>query len=67
MQDQPNNALTMSLSPIGVVRSPIKKPMLTAGESDLSLAERMDKIKAYHQGSTRPSANWSSRPSGRNC
>jgi tRNA-Thr(GGU) m(6)t(6)A37 methyltransferase TsaA len=50
MQDQPNNALTMSLSPIGVVRSPIKKPMLTAGESDLSLAERMDKIKAYHQG-----------------
>jgi tRNA-Thr(GGU) m(6)t(6)A37 methyltransferase TsaA len=49
MNNQPNDALTMSLTPIGVVRSPIKTPMLTVGESDLSLAERMDKIKVYHR------------------
>jgi len=39
----------MQLKPIGIVRSGIKAPMLTAGESDLSLTERMEKIKAYHQ------------------
>lgn len=39
----------MQLMPVGVVRSDIKTPMLTADESDLSLADRMDRIKAYHR------------------
>ncbi|MFO7714472.1 tRNA (N6-threonylcarbamoyladenosine(37)-N6)-methyltransferase TrmO [Desulfosarcina sp.] len=39
----------IQLTPVGVVRSDIKRPMLTAGESGLSLDERKDSIKAYHR------------------
>ena len=39
----------MILQPVGVVRSAIKTPMLSAGESDLSLNARMEKINAYHR------------------
>jgi tRNA (adenine37-N6)-methyltransferase len=44
-----NNASPIELKPIGFVRSDIKTPMLAADESGLSLTERMEKIKAYHQ------------------
>ncbi len=49
MSSTENLMPAMTLAPVGVVRSPIKTPMLTAGEADLSLNERMDKIKAYHR------------------
>ena len=39
----------MQIEPIGIVRSDIKAPMLSADASDLSLSDRMEKIKAYHQ------------------
>jgi len=39
----------MTLQPMGVVRSEIKKPMLAAGESGLSLEMRMEKVKAHHR------------------
>jgi tRNA-Thr(GGU) m(6)t(6)A37 methyltransferase TsaA len=39
----------MTLQPIGIVRSTIKTPMLSAGESGLSLNARMEKIKTYHR------------------
>lgn len=38
----------MKLTPIGIVKSELKKPMLMAGESDIELQERMDKIRAHH-------------------
>lgn len=39
----------MILQPVGVVRSEIKKPMLAAGESGLSLELRMEKVKTHHR------------------
>jgi tRNA (adenine37-N6)-methyltransferase len=39
----------MILRPLGVVRSEIKTPMLSAGEFGLSLELRMEKIKAHHR------------------
>lgn len=39
----------MQLTPVGVVRSPIKKPMLAADAAGLSLEDRMENIKAYHR------------------
>ncbi len=39
----------MQLTPIGVVNSEIKTPMLTADESGLALQERMEKIRDYHR------------------
>ena len=39
----------VKLNPVGVVRSPIKRPMLAADEDGLSLQERMVDIKAYHR------------------
>ncbi len=49
MKTETTDALQMQLTPVGVVRSPITTPMLTAGESDLALNERMDRIKQYHR------------------
>lgn len=49
MEAETTDALRMQLTPVGVVRSPITTPMLTAGESDLALNERMDRIKQYHR------------------
>lgn len=49
MEPNMNDASSMHLSPVGVVRSTLKTPMLTAGESDLALADRMEKIKTYHR------------------
>ncbi|GAB6906530.1 conserved hypothetical protein [Desulfosarcina cetonica] len=39
----------MQLTPVGVVRSPIKNPMLLADEAGLSLTERMENVKIYHR------------------
>ena len=49
MKMEMNNVMVMQLNAVGVVRSGVKTPMLTAGESGLSLEEHMDKIKAYHR------------------
>ena len=43
-----NGEIEMRISPIGLVRSDIKTPMLMAGDSDLELRERMEKIREYH-------------------
>ena len=49
METHSDNDATMILTPIGRVHSDVKSPMLQAGESDLELAERMERIKAYYQ------------------
>lgn len=49
MEKIKNNWPEMQLTPVGVVRSEIKTPMLMAGNSDLELEERMEKIREYHQ------------------
>lgn len=49
MKKDMNSSALMQLSAIGVVRSDIKTPMLSADEADLSLAERMENLKAYHR------------------
>lgn len=49
MEDDKNKTLTMALTPVGVVRSETKMPMLSADDEDLSLTDRMENIKAYHR------------------
>ncbi|AQU99637.1 MULTISPECIES: tRNA (N6-threonylcarbamoyladenosine(37)-N6)-methyltransferase TrmO [Desulfococcus] len=49
MNTEARNDAILQLTPVGVVRSPITTPMLTAGESDLTLNERMDRIREYHR------------------
>lgn len=49
MQPNENNWPEMQLTPIGMVKSDIKTPMLTAGTSDLELQDRMDQIREYHR------------------
>lgn len=44
-QDMPE----MTLQPVGVVRSEIETPMMSADEADLTLTERMRNVKAYHR------------------
>jgi tRNA (adenine37-N6)-methyltransferase len=39
----------MQLTPVGVVRSEIKTPMMSADEADLTLTERLENVKAYHR------------------
>lgn len=39
----------MALTPVGKVRSDIKTPMLMAGESDIELQVRLEKIREYHE------------------
>jgi tRNA-Thr(GGU) m(6)t(6)A37 methyltransferase TsaA len=49
MNDNQNHLLPMQLTPVGEVRSEIKSPMLLAGETDIELRERLEKIREYHQ------------------
>ena len=49
MNDKTDNNTDMQLTPVGVVRSPIKTPMLSADADGLSLEDRMENIKAYHR------------------
>jgi len=49
METDPGNWPRMDLRPVGVVRSEIKSPMLHAGEADIELKERMEKVREYHQ------------------
>jgi tRNA (adenine37-N6)-methyltransferase len=49
MENSKNNWTEMQITPVGIVRSDIKNPMLMAGDSDLELQERMEKIRKYHQ------------------
>lgn len=49
MQNMKNTMAAMTLNPVGVVRSDIKTPMLSADEEGLSLEDRMENIKAYHR------------------
>lgn len=49
MNNRINGEIDMRISPIGLVRSDIKTPMLMAGDSGLELRERMEKIREYHQ------------------
>jgi tRNA-Thr(GGU) m(6)t(6)A37 methyltransferase TsaA len=49
METDRGNWPQMQLKPVGVVRSEIKTPMLEAGEADIELKERMEKVREYHQ------------------
>jgi tRNA-Thr(GGU) m(6)t(6)A37 methyltransferase TsaA len=49
MNDNQEHRLPMQLTPVGEVQSEIKTPMLIAGESDIELQERLEKIREYHQ------------------
>ena len=49
MESDTDKMVPMQLTPVGVVRSGIKTPMLSAGESGLSLEMRMEKAKAHHR------------------
>jgi tRNA-Thr(GGU) m(6)t(6)A37 methyltransferase TsaA len=49
MQTNPTQSEALLLKPIGVVRSTIKTPMLSADEHDLSADARMENIRAYHR------------------
>jgi tRNA-Thr(GGU) m(6)t(6)A37 methyltransferase TsaA len=49
MENSKNRWLEMQITPVGIVRSDIKTPMLMAGNSDLELEERMEKIREYHK------------------
>ena len=39
----------MELTPVGLVHSDIKTPVLRAKDSDLELQEQMDKLRENHQ------------------
>jgi hypothetical protein len=47
MENSKNNWPEMQITPVGLVRSEIKS--LMAGNSDLELEERMEKIREYHR------------------
>jgi len=49
METHENGWPEMRLTPIGVVRSDIIIPMLTAGDAGLELQDRMEKIREYHR------------------
>ena len=49
MEHESGTALMMELHAVGVVRSKIKKPMMSADEADLTLTERMENVKAYQR------------------
>ena len=49
MDTDPRNRPRMELRSVGVVKSDIKSPMLEAGEADIELKERMEKVREYHQ------------------
>lgn len=49
MENNISKTPLMQLTPVGVVRSEIKTPMMSADEADLTLTERMENVKAYHR------------------
>ena len=49
MDNTEKNILPMVLTAVGEVRSEIKAPILLAGQSDLELQERMEKIRKHHK------------------
>ena len=49
MQDTSDKPLPMQLIPVGQVHSPLKAPILQAGDSDIELKERLDKIREHHR------------------
>lgn len=44
-----NNDQKLTVIPVGVVRSDIKKPILRAGESDIELQEHMANVRKEHE------------------
>jgi tRNA (adenine37-N6)-methyltransferase len=49
MNENPEASSILQLTPVGEVHSPIKAPVLTAGEADIELEERLDKIREHHR------------------
>ena len=49
MIGRPETTPPLQLTPVGEVHSPIKTPVLTAGESDIEVKGRLDKIREHHQ------------------
>ncbi len=48
MENETNKTISMQLTPVGVVRSEVKQPMLSAGEDGLTLDMRMEQAKKHH-------------------
>jgi tRNA-Thr(GGU) m(6)t(6)A37 methyltransferase TsaA len=38
-----------TITPVGEVRSPLKTPVLRAGQADIELQERLDKLREHHR------------------
>ena len=49
METEVTKSEAMQLTPVGVVESELKTPMLCVDKSGLSLIERLDQIKAHHR------------------
>ena len=49
MNNTDTKPLALHFNPVGKVQSPIKTPILKAGESDIELQKRMDQMRDHHQ------------------
>ncbi len=49
MENNPEISKPLELYPVGVVKSPIKKPMLHAGKTDLELKEGIERAKSQRK------------------
>ncbi len=43
------DGMTLSIRPVGIVRSPIQTPMLAANDDGLTLQKRMAEVRDYHK------------------
>jgi tRNA-Thr(GGU) m(6)t(6)A37 methyltransferase TsaA len=49
MSENPEESSILQLTPVGEVRSPLKTPILQAGQSDIELHERLNKLREHHR------------------
>ena len=49
MSETPEDAGILHLTPVGEVHSPLKTPILQAGQADIELRERLEKIREHHR------------------
>ena len=49
MSGSPEDATILHLTPVGEVHSPLKTPILQAGQEGIELQERLEKIREHHR------------------
>ena len=49
MSGSPEDAAILHLTPVGEVHSPLKTPILQAGQEGIELQERLEKIREHHR------------------